>query len=484
MFFVVFLVILASAVSGLAVKWWLDSSRADKEITKTEYWVGVVLISLLVAPLATKAGWEIAKKNLITFNEYWNGWERNANRNDIQCTRDGPCRYEYDCDPYLCPYECGGYEGTGKDRHYVSKTCWKTCYHSCPYVKTETNYSVSTTLGDYEIASHLFPDNPQANRWRDSVDIPQHVIDRAGCGIPPFWAAVKMRVDSGKPGPVTQRRKYDNYILASDLTILKQYSDAIDKYRSAGLLSEVRREVYDFYYSDKVHFVGFSSPGAVQWQVELAYFNAAFGIELQGDLHLAVVQNDLINSNPDAYLLALKAYWQNPKVFGKDAISKNSIIMAIGTKDGKTIEWARAITGMPLGNEKLTVAVHNRLKGLPLNTKVIFGDRELKAKHASIRKSYLAKRSAANLEGYPLDEFGVLERIFWGLDESDSRFKRIAMAPDDPGGSGSGFLYLANDIHLTSGQKAAVFFGSLFVCMLVWLGAALIGERQTSWRRW
>ena len=67
MFSVVFLVILASAVSGLAVKWWLDSSRADKEITKTEYWVGVVLISLLVAPLATKAGWEIAKKNLIEY---------------------------------------------------------------------------------------------------------------------------------------------------------------------------------------------------------------------------------------------------------------------------------------------------------------------------------------------------------------------------------------------------------------------------------
>lgn len=465
MFAVIAISILSAAIAGLIIKFFFDW-RGDFEnnITWTEFAIGMLIIILVITPVVGKIGWDLFKQSNLTFNEYWNGWEIQAVADVTTCTRDGPCRHEYDCDPYIVlvtyTYSCG-----------KNQTCTgvrpETRYHSCPYVNKETDYLVKTTLGDYAIAYGRLPDNPQANRWRSGVLIPQYVIDRAGVGAPPFWLAAKARIDSGKPGPVTKRAEYDNYILASDRTILKQYSSAIEEYKKANLLPPVQSAVYDFYCADKVQFVGFRPADPKVWQAALSYLNAAFGSELRGDLHLIIVQNETINNNPDKYILALKAYWQNRAVFERNAISKNSAIVVMGTADGQTVEWTRATTGMPLGNEEMLVAIRN-IKGIPLTPESVIGRVEGEFDY----------KTKVGVRGKHSD--GAIEKILWGIGESQTKFKRIAMTGKT--GAGSGFLYLSNEIDITSRQKFWIVFTIFVLSLGIWGVAAFAAD--ISWRSW
>ncbi len=473
------LAILAALAAGLATKFFLDHSHSYKEITWNEFLIGTIAIVIAVVPLSVYSGWKIAKANNLSFNEYWNGWELKTVAQPIQCSRDGPCWYEYDCDPYVVqvPYECGYYSGSGENRHYVSKTCYRseTRYHSCPYVKTETNYFIQTTLGDYTIAEHRFPNDPQSQRWRSYVNIPDYIIQKAGIAEPPFWLRAKERVESGNPGPVTKRVRYDNYILASDRTILQQFSSEIEAYHSQGLFPDLQRNIQDFYSANKVYFVGYQPTSAVEWQKKLEYFNAGFGTDLEGDLHLVVVRDERISRNPDAYLLALKSYWQNPKIFGKDAVSKNSLIVVVGTEDNKVVSWARAITGMPLGNELLIAAIRDSIKNIPLSPNVLLGD---------VRGKFVSRKGKGNDQLYYASaaavhqSSGIFNRLLWGLDNPAAKFQRVHMG--NKNGSG-GFEYLANEIELTRGQRIGILVGAFFSSMGVWLIAILAGDRP--WRR-
>lgn len=467
MFSVILISVLSAAVAGLLIKFYFDRFYNPNQyysapsITWTEFTIGMLVIALIITPVVGKIGWNLAKQSNLTFNEYWNGWEKQVVTNVKTCTRDGPCSYEYDCDPYLVSYSCNC------DNKGNCDTCWRTEYHSCPYVNRETNYVVQTTLGDFVIAYNRFPENPQANRWRSGVSVPQYVIDRAGVGAPPFWLAVKARIDSGKPGPVTKRAEYDNYILASDRTILKQYSSAIEEYRKANLLPPVQSGVYDFYYADKVQFVGYKPANPKEWQKALCYLNAAFGSELKGDLHLIIVQNETVNNNPDKYILALKAYWQNREIFKRDTISKNSVIVVIGTTNGVTVEWMKATTGMPLGNEEMIVAIRNT-KGIPLTPESVIG--EVKGKF-----DFKTKAGVIGEHGN-----GALEKIFWGLDKPQIKFKRVAMTGKS--GAGSGFLYLSNEIDITGWQRFWIIFVIFVLTLGVWATAAFAAN--ISWRSW
>ena len=465
MFLVVLGSVLVAAASGLAVKKILDLRESYCEITWKEYGIGMAALSAVIIPLATYAGWSIAKSNNLTFDEFLNGWEIAAVKQEITCSRDGPCRHEYDCDPYtvIVPYECGGYEGSGENSHYVSRTCYRTetRYHSCPYVDMEMTYVVATTLGNYTIADHRFPDNPQSHRWRRSAAIPDYVIDAAGVGAHPFWTQAKARIESGFPGPVTKRASYDNYILASDRTILKQYSSYIEGYLKAGLLPRLQTSVTSFYNADKVYFVGPAPANVPLWQSRLGYLNAALGTELQGDLHLVVARNERISANPDAYILALKAYWQDAKSFEKNALSKNGILVVLGT-DGNTVLWGRCLTGMPMGNEMLTTAIREKFAGMQLTPEAVIGE---------TKRQTSPTKGAQTVHGS-----GFLERMLWGMDEKTTRFKRLHMTGKETGATG-GFEYLANEIQLTTGQLVCLWLVNLVACAIVWIVAAGVGER-------
>ncbi|MCK9344585.1 MAG: hypothetical protein M0P64_00485 [Candidatus Pacebacteria bacterium] len=456
--------IILALLAGLLVKYILEKKGGEEQITAFELKLGAAVIAFIVAPLVGYIGWEVSRSNQIVYNEYWNGWEIAAERNDVSCTRDGPCYWEYDCDPYLVyvsrtctrpgknggTYECGGYE---------------TRYHSCPYVTVETTYNVRTTLGGYTVAPHRFPDDPQSHRWRTSKSIPDSTISNAGVGIPKFWNEVWMRIASGTPNPATTRKEYKNYILANEGTILKQHSANIEHYLKQGLLPPVTASVVGLYGSNKVYFVGHRPGNATVWQSTLEHLNAAFGTELQGDLHVVIVQNDAVNADYDTYVLALKAYWQDNKVFGRDAFGKNGVAVILGTNDGKTVAWARAFTGMPRGNEHMIVALESGLKGQLLDSTIVLG---------TITPTSVVSKSpsSVSLRITKTDRTGIVPRIIWGDDDKSFRFERIGMTGKGSG-KGSGYLYLYGEIQPTDTQKKWIgFFVFLFSCVFWFIAAA------------
>lgn len=473
MFSTVFFSIVGAALAGLIIKFVLDANGGQKNITWKEYAIGFVLIAVIVTPVTAKIGWEIARGNNLTFHEYWNGWEKEAEWIRVTCIRDGACVHVYDCDPYTVTVSNEVCDEDGNCTTYYST---EIKYHSCPYCTEEWTFKIHTTLGDsYTVASNVFPDNPYAYRYRIGTYIPGWVISSAGVGAPTFWKQAKERVESGNPGPVTTRRKYNNYILASERTILKQYSSSIEEYVTKGLLPPVRSDTHSFYYADKVQFIGYTPDNESEWQKSLMYLNAALGAELQGDLHLVIVQNPEISGNPDRYTLALKAYWQNAKTFGDNTISKNAIIVVVGTTDGKKVEWARATTGMPLGNEFMLVALKENLKNATLNPEVLIG--KVRGEFYEEEKDDGAKKLKV---GVVHSKTGIVARTLWGLDDLSTKFRRVSMTANDTDDVGGGFLYLKSEIQPTTTQKTWIAVVVFVLSLVVWIAFAAIGER--TWK--
>ncbi|MDX1535812.1 MAG: hypothetical protein R3346_03570 [Candidatus Spechtbacterales bacterium] len=448
-------------LAGLIIKFTLDYNNSVMEITWSEFLIGACVTLFLIAPVTTWVGFSVAKSNALSFNEYWNGFELSTDWERTTCTRDGPCRREYDCDPYIHVHTSTDSEGNVTTSNH-------THYHSCPYTTEEWTFTIDTTLGEYVPGNHWLPTNPDSHRWRASKPVPAGIPS----GIPELWAEANQRVEIGEPGPVTRRMPYDNYILASDKSILKEFSSKINEYIEEGLLPDVAHNVHTSYYADKVSFVGVSPDNEEEWQTSLMYLNAALGTTLQGDLHLVVVRDAKINGEPDDYIRALKAYWSNPEVFGDDAISKNSIIVAVGTEDGKTVSWARATTGMPIGNEHMALAVKNQLPGTPLTPEDVIGnvDSEFYTETNDDGTSEIDARGVIHGEG-------ELERILWGMDNPDTRFKRVSMSGTDEDDVGGGFLYLDAEIQPSTGQRILILVIGFILSMSAWIFGAVSGTR-------
>src|SRR5438046_232201 len=116
--------------AGLITKWYFDRANGEEKITWGEFAVTVAIISAVIVPLVTLVGWRLSVNNQTTYNEFWNGWETSTKWVKIQCSRDGPCQWEYSCDPYVVCVSCNC------DKNGCS-TCCHTEYHSCPYCTEE-----------------------------------------------------------------------------------------------------------------------------------------------------------------------------------------------------------------------------------------------------------------------------------------------------------------------------------------------------------
>lgn len=460
--------VIISAITGLIAKFIVDKMNVVYEITWKEYIIVMLVISFLAAPGSVWTGWELAKRNKMTFNEFWGGWETAVSTERIDCYRDGPCRWEYDCDSYIVMVDCNCRtvtSGSGKNQTSttVCDKCPETRWHSCPYVDYEINYEVNTTLGDFTIDTHRFPDNPQQHRWRESESIPSRIIDQAGTGKPQFWAEAEKRLNINEPGPVTVRKPYINYIYASEQTILREYSAEIEDFQKKGLLPDFQKNIHSFYYANKAYFIGVNPEDRSRWFETLSYFNAALGSRLEGDLHLVITNNKDIVANPDNYTLALKAYWQNTEIHGKDTLSKNAIVV-VCIVEGEKITWARSFTGMPIGNEMMMTKIDACLRGADFKPETVIGN--LKAR-------WTKKKKGA----------GILEDIIFGLSDKSTRFKRISMSAKDVNDEGTGFMYLISEIQPTSLQKILIYIFTFFFCGIGWVLAIMIGERPRHTRR-
>jgi len=446
---------LIALLLGLALKFALDYFRSDYRVTWIEYAVCAAAIVLLVAPLTSWIGYKVAFANQVTYHESWGGYELKADWTKTTCTRDGSCEHTYDCDPYQVKVVDQAAYTDDKGNYHPEVSHWETRYHDCPYTTEEWNFSVETTLGTYTIAGANLPTNPSQHRWE-----PQRGESLDGSlpsGIPPFWQAAKDRIDAGNPGPVTARRDYANYILASQSTILHKYSDAIDQYKKAGVLPPIAKSVHDFYYEDRVYFVGTHPQGDWQWYINK--FDAALGTSLQGDLHLVIVDANKVN-NPDEYTAALLAYWQSP-AFGKDDLSKNGIVVVVGTTDGSTVAWARAGTGMPVGNEAMVVDIQNSLTGVSLTPEALIGAPTGVVHDVNGKAKFTIDHSN-----------GALDKIVLS---GDHAFQRVCMTCDSKGDHGVGYNYLKSQIQPSGTQKFWIVFIIELFAALIWGAAVYLG---------
>lgn len=440
---------------GLAVKFFLDKKESPYRITLPEFAIAGGIMLALVIPGTTWLGYKLAFDNAVTYEEFWNGEEVQAVWKKIQCDRDGAAAHTFRCDPYKVrvSYDCSYYTGSGKDRRRVSRTCyrWETRYHSCPYVTEEWTFKVRTTLGDFTIAANNFPDNPENYRYTSPKGYSEPAPSNVPRGVPAFWQQAKDRLDQNKPGPVTVRKEYQNLILASQHTILKKYSQDIERYKKENLFPAIRSDVRDFYLADRVYFVGVT-PDA-RWQWHASYFNGALGYELQGDLHLVLVDANKV-ANPDNYAAALSAYWQSPEM-ERNALSKNAILVVLATKDGKTVDWARATTGMPRGNEAMLIEIRDALKGAPFDPRSILG---------VPRGELTNDNGATKVRIVHGPDQGALENVIWGA----NKFQRVRMTD---------YQYLAHEIEPSSGQKGWIYFFIILFGVIAWGICVYVGPQ-------
>ena len=526
-------------IAGLVAKFGADHIGGNARITWFEFVIGAVVVTAVVIPTVTVVGVKQARASTVSYNEYWNGWEETANTAQTNCTRDGACRHTYQCDPY--PYTVHYTErvqtgtktvrhssGTGKNKtsytttepvyKNVSKTRVETRYHSCPYSKVEYTYTVSTTLGDtYTLGDHWLPKNPQEFRYRAFTAVPSRIPS----GVPAKWQAAHDRLRAGQPGGVTKVMKYDNYVLASQTTLLRKYSAAIADFQRKNLMPNPSKGIVDPYLANKVYFVGPTPANAAAWQEALMRANGKIGAERRGDLHLVLVTDPRI-TNPDAYTLAVQARFQDPSL-GKDALSKNGIVVVAGSTDaGKSVGWARLFTGMPMGNERLSaVTLNGALNGVPMTPQALLAlpikatgttaaakptasaaptgtattattSNDSAAQAAAAAKAVAAATGKTVAPGVPMnavplpaltgnqpvptptvsapvfnaDAGGAVIQTLFGPDG----FKRACMK--GCGGDDLGYAYLIDQIQPTGGQKAGILAVGFALALAVW-GALL-----------
>lgn len=435
---------------GYGIKYFLDYRESEYRITPVEYIAGALICGLLVVPLTLHFGTKWAKASKLTYYEFWGGFEREAQWDKTACSKDGGCQNSYNCDPYTHTHTRSVPNADGKGSHLETYT--ETHYHHCPYVDQEWTFRVDTTLGDYTVAAGWFPDNPEAHRWTGK-GWERHGLSGFHSGIPQVWAEAKARIDSGYPGGAQAVKTYDNYILASQRSILKRYGKLADGYLKQGLLPKPVSDTVNEYQANKVYFVGTAPENRAEWQEAALRFTGALGTEKQGDLHLVIV-NDARVQDEDDYINGLMAYWQG-KQLGKHAVSKNAVVVVLGTHDGKYVAWARAATGMPRGNEAFTLEVKNKLSTgkVALDPIVILGKPKVTHMEVFGKKKAVVTHTSS-----------VLEQVVWG----DKGFTRLSMTCNDPDEKCVGFKYLKNEIQPSSGQKFVMLLVALLLSLLIW----------------
>lgn len=221
-------------------------------------------------------------------------------------------------------------------------------------------------------------------------------------------------------------------------------------------MPDLKHGLQDPYYLDRVYFEGTNVGNASDWQWAINKFDAALGGMTQGDLYVVVVDaNKVSRSDREAYLEAVSAYWESPR-FGKDALSKNAVILVLGTKDGKTVDWANGMTGMPSGNEAMLQDFSTQIPGTALTPAAVFGDLNIE-----FPPTKDAKTGQYNLELKPETNPGILEKIML---TGPDRFERAQM---------SSYLYLKGELKPTTGQTIWILVVYFVLALIGWTVLAL-----------
>lgn len=381
------------AIIGLAWKWATshfksDYSDPEYHVSWREFAAGVVIASFVVAPAVVFVGSKLSVAATLRYQEFYNGVETAALQNTTECyaghagsnesSGRSNCRHVYDSGDYsywdTCP-ETRYY--TDAEGNTQSETVWVPCLEWAdiytPYATKEATYRITDSLGgEHRFAPTYVPED--ARQFSRNVPIPAGVPR----GAPPEWIESRQLLDAGDPRSVTRLFGYDNYILAAGEDMLLPFSQDVDRYLEEGILPEHTANIktdplngFNDAHADKVSFVGVEVHDESTWQEAVMDFNGALGPKLRGDLHMVIIDSGLVDS-PENYINALRAYWLGEH-FGRRAIAKNAIIVVLGVSESQ-VDWARAATGMPYGNEIMAQHIQDFMPGTLLMPGRVIGD--------------------------------------------------------------------------------------------------------------
>lgn len=476
MFLIAILAIVMVVVSGLIITFMLSYQQTTdyygnlRLITRIEFVVVALIMSILVTPGVLFVGKKLSVANIVTYEQWLNGVETKAVDDVVTC-RAGHSGLDESAGKSNCKhvYKSGSYPWT---EYYLDQDCTTDSKgnRSCtpvtksrtrwadiftPYATVEHRYSIQSSFGfkendDFHFDGVYLDAEPEPyGKKAIPSSIPR--------GAPQDWAEADARLRAGDPRAVTALDTYPNYILASDDEVLKTYSVNIDRFKEQGILPAHTAGIMDDPVTGpsdsqarKLSFVGVDVPDEQLWQDSLMRFNSALGMELQGDLHVVIVDAGLVGSDMAVdYINALKAYWQGP-AFGKRALAKNGIVLAIGVT-GSEIEWAESTTGMPFGNEAMAQYIRDYLPDAALSPEAVFG----------IPKTVI-DGDKATVTLSPVR--GVLERIMF----EDAPFERASMSCEEEGCVG--YKDLLDTIDPTPWQKFFMLLVTMLIALVLWFG--------------
>lgn len=419
--------VLAVVIGGIILVLTRDKGE-ETQIDLPEL-IGAGVLCLLIIFGTFAVGNSMAKSSKLDgFHQFINGSLMQANVERVACDRDGSCRNEYNCDPYTVTID-DSYTDSKGVRHTSSHQ--ETRYHHCPYATEEFNYWLVADFGykteNYDIYSGAFSEQPQ--EWRGGEGLPGDVLR----GEPPVWKDAKARIDAGDPLGAVTTDTYTNYILATDDPLLKRYSPDVEKYVKRKLLPEHTANWKDDPVSGwdatKFHAVGGAKVNAVEWNKAVQQFNAALGVSRQGDLHMVVVPASKIE-NSESYINSLVANWQD-ETYGKWSLAKNGVALAVGVSDdGKTVEWVRVKTGMPVGNGQMQASLEG-IRDVPFDVGSFLG--QPKAKYKKAKLDYT-------------NSGGLVEDIV--IFDKTTQFQRACMECKDKTDKGSSYVYLEAEVEI------------------------------------
>lgn len=477
--------VVAAIVMGVVAKILCNRiNRGDRYfepmiISWAEFIAVGAIMALVIVPATLAIGNKLSVDNIVTYQQFLNGVQTQANDSVTQCTAGHPgsssfsghsnCRYTYVSGQYSYQetYYVQVCTGSGDSRSCHSEPRSRTEYANIysPYGTREHTYSIDSSFGfkandTYRFDGVYLDANPTAY---GNVAIPGNIPR----GAPKAWQESKQHLDDDNPLPVTAIAEYPNYILASDDEVLKSYSANIDKYSEAKLLPDFAANIMkdplggDMHsQADKVAFAGVSVNDADAWQKAVMRFNAALGLKLQGDLHVVLVSDTAVPaSDAVPYIGALKAHWQDFSVYGKRALAKNAIILVLGT-DGKTVTWAQSTTGMPFGNEVMAQYVQDKLPGTALDPTALFGTPRT-VLHSVNDKEHPQKMEPTVTLSEPR---GAFEKIAF----EDAPFARASMSCDDEGETCVGFADLVDTIQPLLWQQVVMVVITAVIALVLW----------------
>lgn len=449
--------VLAVIVGAIVLVLTSDSDE-DAKIDVPEL-IGGGILCFIICISTFAIGNNMAKSSKLEgFHQFINGSIMVAVKHRVPCERDGSCSNTYSCDPYQVTVTktrtvYAGTDSNGNSQYRTETyTEEETRYHSCPYATEEFDYWVQADFGYkkeiYDIYNGAFSTEPV--EWRQGQGLPSGVLR----GDPPKWTQAKLAIDVSNPLGAVTTDTYTNYILAADDPLLKRFSPDVDGYVKKKLLPPHTVNWKDNPVSGwdavKFHAVGGAKVDVDAWNNAVQQFNAALGVSRQGDLHMVVVPASKI-ANSESYINSLMAYWQG-ETFGKKSLAKNAIAVAVGVSDdGKTVEWVRTKTGMPIGNGQMQAAVED-IRDVPFDINTFLG--QPKAKYVK------GKLDFTNSEG-------LLENLI--IFDKTTRFSRACMDCKDKSDNGTSYVYLKTEIKIPTHVLVWQTIISFILCMAVWI---------------